>query len=128
MPLIDPNATEEIVIDDDTYTLKKQLGFYDTTKILAGSLSPADLRAIQNRSRKNGDQLDGQQASELIDTSTYLAQRNFLKIKFYLTSWSHPDLMTDENIKRIPPEHAKEILDKIKVLEVAPEAHPFRGE
>ncbi len=119
MPLIDITATEQIEIGDDTYTLKRHIGFYDETELLLAGFT---LRDAQRRSEEaNGE-------TRQPDAGKAAANRRLKRIQVYLTAWSYDVPITPENIKRIPSSHAKVILDKIEELEAAPEARPFRGE
>lgn len=114
MPLIDTKAIVEIEIDEDTYSLRKFLGFYEQAQMGQSAFTfrfPSDW--------------DGQ-STEKVEAVPNTAGRKLAKLRAYLVGWSHAEPLNDENIKRLPPNHANRLLDEIKALEEADV--PFRGE
>lgn len=122
MPLVDLNATEKVELEDgDWYVLRTSLGFYENTVLELGGISVLDALEIR-RAQQSGEKLD----TEQYDAGKTSAEKRLRMFQSYLVEWSHPDPLTPENIKRIPPDHASVLVDKIKEFETA--SRPFRGE
>lgn len=121
MPLIDLGATTTVEINEDWYELRNELGFYAETIMLVDAVDPDELRSFKLVDESNGIVKSKQTPGEMV------ARRNFVKLQAYLIKWSHSDSLTFENIKRIPRDDAKKLLEKITELEDST-SEPFRNE
>lgn len=107
----------------DTYTLKGALGFYDTNNLLLAGMTVDDLRYFNKDKNGVADKEDKGKLS----AGTMVAERDFLILKTWLAGWSHSAPLTDENIREVPPDHVKVIIDKIKSIGEDARLRPFRG-
>lgn len=121
MPLIDLSATTKVDIGADWYELRNELGFYDETIMLVNAVDPDELKTFELIDDENGIVKSKQTPGEMV------ARRNSVKLQSYLIDWSHSDPLIFNNIKRIPCEDAKELLNKIEELEDSI-PQPFRDE
>ncbi len=121
MPLIDPTLITKVEVGEDWYILRNLLGFFDETIQLVDAIDPTELSSFRRLTDKEGRITSSRTPGQII------AQQNLTKLSAYLTDWSHPEKLTPENIKRIPPDAAKMLMKKITELEdSAPK--PFREE
>lgn len=112
--LIDNKATVEVHIEDDSYTLRRFLGFYEAAQM---DQSAFTFRFPKGWSGENTD---------AVEAIPNYAERKLARLRAYLADWSHTEPINDDNLKRLPPAHAEKLLEEIAALEKA--AQPFRGE
>lgn len=107
MTLIDPTATKQVEIGDDSYTLRLELGFYEQEKMTESGIRfhfPPDW--------------DGKDFSKLT-ASNNRADRALARLSAYLAGWSHDEALTLDNIKRLPQAHARQLIAEIEDIEAA---------
>lgn len=112
--LVDNKATIEVPVENDTYTLRRFLGFYEAARMEQSTFT---FRFPKGWSGESTD------AVEAIPNH---AERKLARLRAYLAGWSHAEPINDDNLKRLPPAHADKLLEEIAALEKA--AQPFRGE
>ena len=119
MPLIDNDKVERVEFETeegkDWYDLRVEVGFFEERIGFTGEYTISEAYANKDQAGKDrylaGEFVARQQVTELL-----------IRIK----AWSHPDEINIENVKRIPPYQASELLDRIERFEL--QARPFRRE
>lgn len=115
MPLISPDAeVERIEMDDgDWYELRTQLSWYHRNSV---ALPNALTFHVAWANVKAGDiQLP---KSDLVPvTLDGLVELQLKKLMVYIKAWSHREPITEKTVKRIPPAHARRLLERIEELE-----------
>lgn len=118
MPLIDLNETVVEEIDGDSYTLRRQIGFFEASQIKSASLK---VRTVEVRDE------NGRGRQKPLEVVSDLAAGSIAKLQAWLVAWSYDEPLIEENIKRLHPKHGDRLLDRIKELEAA-QPQPFRGQ
>lgn len=122
MPLLDLDQTVTVEMEDgDAYHLKTELDYISRKLSGTGGISTAEaVRVMGETGMSVLDYFKSMPAEE------YNARKDLTTIRIWLAGWSHPEPLTAENIKRIPPAHIKILLERIQALTEA--SAPFRPE
>lgn len=115
MPLIDRDygGEEEVEIDGDTYWLRRELGWYARKKanqakgiavhVPWSKVKDGELRIMQNDMVPIT--MDATEDAEL------------QRLLIWISRWSHKEPINEKTVKRLPMNHARILLRRIKELE-----------
>lgn len=115
MPLIpkDNGGTVEVVVDGDSYQLKRELGWFDRRR--ASEMKGISIH-LQWGQVQDGVVRIGK--SDLVPvTMDAMEDVQLAKLQLWLVSWSHKEPLQESTIKRLPEHHAEALLAKIDELE-----------
>lgn len=115
MPLIprDNGGTVTIEIDNDSYELKRYLGWYDrrASSEMKGISLHMQWGKVQDGKVRIGK-------NELVPvTMDAMEDVQLAKLQIWLASWSHREPINQNTLKRLPGHHADALLERIADLE-----------
>lgn len=120
MPLVpkDFGGLEQVDIENpdgttDTYWLRRELGYYLSQK--HGAL--AGIRFYMPWGQVKDGDIEDIQDQDQVQMSIEQHDIALNKFTARIKKWSHPDPPTPKNFQRIPQDHARVLLEKIKELE-----------
>lgn len=122
MGLIDERhvGTETVEFEDGSwYELRKELGWYHRSMV---SDMTGIVINIPGSKLREGDDIIADDDT-IPATLQQLPDVQLMRLEAYLKSWSHTDAdgrhirITRNSIKRVPPKHARRLLDRIAELQ-----------
>jgi hypothetical protein len=116
MPLIAREIdTHRVEIDGDWYDLRKALGHFHRTMVSQVGAVTLHLRGRDVRdASKDFIIADNDTVAATLENT---AENNNLRLYAYIRAWSHPEPVSKDNCKRIPPAHAAALLREITQLQ-----------
>ncbi len=107
MPLVN-ESTERIEVGSDWYEIRCFLGWYDWQRVDEARKSIV-LPLLQGRLVRDGQ----------VEVRIREVDFNLMRLRVRIRRWSHNEGITDENLRRLPPDHARALLNRINELEQA---------